>query len=217
MQGLATQLGGRHAPWGELGPAHRRTWSLLNSGPPFTNIVTNPQLFKILCIVLGSDFALGSLSANDIRPGCPAGPTHVDYPYSILSTFPADTLACQAVFCLDNFTRRNGGTQVELLSHKVRTHPDREKALVTTIEGRAGDVVLYHSLMHHRSGKNDSPERRLALLAQFLAKYVRPMEDQAHGVKDEIKRNADSRLRQLLAMDCPYPILDRPVSSAASY
>ena len=35
-------------------------------------------------------------SANDIRPGCPAGPTHVDYPYSILTSFPADTLACQA-------------------------------------------------------------------------------------------------------------------------
>ena len=35
-------------------------------------------------------------SANDIRPGCPAGPTHVDYPYSILTTFPVDTLACQA-------------------------------------------------------------------------------------------------------------------------
>ncbi len=37
---------------------------------------------------------------------------------------------------------------MELLSHKVRTHPDREKALVTTIEGRAGDVVLYHRCLH---------------------------------------------------------------------
>jgi hypothetical protein len=43
---------------------------------------------------------------------------------------------------------------------------------------------------------------------------VRPMEDQARGVKDKIKKGADKRLRQLLALDCPFPILDPTVGTS---
>jgi hypothetical protein len=53
-------------------------------------------------------------SANHLRPGCPSGPTHVDYPYSkLLSTsFPKESIGTQATFCLDAFNEDTGGTQV---------------------------------------------------------------------------------------------------------
>mmetsp|Transcript_3595 Transcript_3595/g.8832 ORF Transcript_3595/g.8832 Transcript_3595/m.8832 type:complete len:345 (-) Transcript_3595:74-1108(-) len=200
----------------ELGPTHRRIWALLNRGAPFTSLVTHSLLFKILSRILGEDFALGSFSANEIGPGCPQGPAHVDYPYSMLSSFPTDTMACQTIFCLDEWTEENGATRVQLHSHKQKQHPDRDDHLSTVIEGDMGDLVIYHSLLHHRSGQNVTEMSRVGLLGQFLAKYVRPMEDQVRGVKESIKKNASKQLRQLLAMDCPYPILD-PSARMVSY
>mmetsp|Transcript_24495 Transcript_24495/g.38535 ORF Transcript_24495/g.38535 Transcript_24495/m.38535 type:complete len:397 (+) Transcript_24495:181-1371(+) len=198
--------------FGELGPAHRRVWSLLHLGKPFTDIVTLPAIFKIFGRVLGEDFALGSCSANDIGPGCPNGPAHVDYPYSMLKRFPEDTIACQAIFCLDNFTKRNGGTQAELHSQKSRSHPDRDDPLSTVVEAQPGDVIIYNSLLHHRSGRNRTDENRIGMLCQFLSKYVRPMEEQVETLPDEIKRNASKRLKQLLALDCPFPIKEPAIT-----
>lgn len=201
---------------GELGPCHSRIWSLLNHGPPFTLLVQLGPVVKALALILGDDFALGSFSANDIGPGCPRGPAHVDYPYSTLSRFPNDVVACQAIYCLDSWSQANGGTQVELHSQKTRLHPDREDALETVVEGKPGDVIIYHSLLHHRSGGNVTGEHRIGLLGQFLAKYVRPMEDQATGVKESVRRGASKALRQLLALDYPFPILNPQHSETSS-
>ena len=193
---------------GELGPSHKRVWNLLNEGPPFTTLITHSLLFKVMSRVIGIDFTLGSFSANEIGPGCPQGPAHVDYPYSMLQTFPSDPMACQAIFCLDEWSAAKGATCVQLHSQKKLVHPDRDDYLDTVVEGNVGDLVMYNSLLHHRSGANSTRGTRIGLLGQFLAKYVRPMEDQVRGVTDKVKKGADKRLRQLLALDCPFPILD---------
>jgi len=189
---------------GELGPSHRRIFNLLNEGPPFTNLITHTLIFNVLSRVIGSDFTLGSFSANEIGAKCPQGPAHVDYPYSMLESFPSDPLACQAIFCLDEWTQARGATRVKLHSQKQKEHPDKDDELETVVEGQPGDLVMYNSLLHHRSGPNSTQTSRIGLLVQFLAKYVRPMEDQVRGVKAQVKKGADKRLRQLLALDCPF-------------
>ena len=193
---------------GELGPSHRRVWNLLNEGPPFTTLITHSLIFKVMSRVIGEDFTLGSFSANEIGSQCPQGPAHVDYPYSMIQKFPSDPLACQAIFCLDEWNAAKGATRVQLHSQMRKEHPDRDDHLDTVVEGNVGDLVMYNSLVHHRSGANTTCSSRIGLLGQFLAKYVRPMEDQVRGVTDRVKRGADKRLRQLLALDCPFPILD---------
>jgi len=210
---MAEEKSGRRVE-GELGPSHRRIWNLLNEGPPFTTLITHSLLFKVLSRVIGEDFTLGSFSANEIGASCPPGPAHVDYPYSMLQSFPSDPMACQAIFCLDDWTAAKGATRVRLHSQKLKEHPDRDEKLDTVVEGNVGDLVMYNSLLHHRSGPNSTRSSRIGLLGQFLAKYVRPMEDQVRGVTEKVKRGADKRLRQLLAMDCPFPILDPTVGTS---
>jgi len=204
---LAEEKSGRRVE-GELGPSHRRIWNLLNEGPPFTTLITHTLIFKVLSRVIGVDFTLGSFSANEIGANCPQGPAHVDYPYSMLQSFPSDPMACQAIFCLDEWSAAKGATRVQLHSQKLKEHPDRDEKLETVVEGKVGDLVMYNSLLHHRSGPNSTRNSRIGLLGQFLAKYVRPMEDQVRGVTEKVKKGADKRLRQLLALDCPFPILD---------
>ena len=210
---LAEEKSGRKVE-GELGPSHRRIWNLLNEGPPFTTLITHSLLFKVISRVLGGDFTLGSFSANEIGAHCPQGPAHVDYPYSMLQSFPSDPMACQAIFCLDEWSAAKGATRVQLHSQKSKEHPDRDEVLDTVVEGQVGDLVMYNSLLHHRSGSNSTHNSRIGLLGQFLAKYVRPMEDQVRGVTEKVKKGADKRLRQLLALDCPFPILDPTVGTS---
>jgi ectoine hydroxylase-related dioxygenase (phytanoyl-CoA dioxygenase family) len=198
---------------GELGPSHRRIWNLLNEGPPFTTLITHNLVFKVFSRVIGADFVLGSFSANEIGANCPQGPAHVDYPYSMLQSFPTDPMACQAIFCLDEWSAAKGATRVQLHSQKLKEHPDRDQHLETVVEGHVGDLVMYNSLLHHRSGPNSTRSSRIGLLGQFLAKYVRPMEDQ-RSVSEKVKKMADKRLRQLLALDCPFPILDPTVGTS---
>lgn len=37
---------------------------------------------------------------------------------------------------------------MELHSQKTRLHPDREDALETVVEGKPGDVIIYHRSPH---------------------------------------------------------------------
>lgn len=213
---IAEEKSGRRIE-GELGPSHRRIWNLLNEGPPFTTLITHSLIFKVLSRVIGVDFTLGSFSANEIGATCPRGPAHVDYPYSMLQSFPSDPMACQAIFCLDDWTASKGATRVQLHSQKLKEHPDRDEELDTVVEGKVGDLVMYNSLLHHRSGPNTTRSSRVGLLGQFLAKYVRPMEDQVRGVTEKVKKGADKRLRQLLALDCPFPILDPTAGTSCEW
>lgn len=57
--------------------------------------------------------------------------------------------------------------------------PDEERFAKEHIQvtGKKGDVFLFTGLLHHASSDNKSNACRSGVLAQYLPKYVRPMED----------------------------------------
>jgi ectoine hydroxylase-related dioxygenase (phytanoyl-CoA dioxygenase family) len=75
--------------------------------------------------------------------------------------------------------------------------------------GRSGDVVVFNGMVWHCAMPNRSDHERTAVLIQYLAKFVKPMEDQVRGVRPEVVERATPQLRQLMGLDYPYPqILD---------
>lgn len=46
---------------GELGQFHLRTWDLINKGSAFEELATNDYIFKVISLILGNDFVLGSM------------------------------------------------------------------------------------------------------------------------------------------------------------
>jgi len=38
-----------------------RTWDLINQGSSFVDLATNENVFKVVSLILGKDFVLGSL------------------------------------------------------------------------------------------------------------------------------------------------------------
>ena len=64
-------------------------------------------------------------------------------------------------------------------------------------------------LLWHRAGENRTETPRFGVLGQYLAKFVKPMEDQRRGVRQAVIERASPALHALLAVYYPYPqILD---------
>ena len=69
--------------------------------------------------------------------------------------------------------------------------------------------MLMTGLLWHRAGDNHTDTARVGVLGQYLAKFVKPMEDQLRGVRQEVIERASPTLRALLGIDYPYPqVLD---------
>jgi len=198
----------------------RRVWNLLNKGDIFVEMVQREPVVSIMRAFLGDEFVLGSIAANRILPGGPGQELHIDYPYWDLykrSSFPTRLnpsfpLNAQATILLDDFTEENGATAVVPGTQQLGRYPENPSELPPGTErmtGKAGDVAVFFGMAWHCAMPNNSDADRSAVLIQYLPKFVKPMEDQIRGTRQDVIDTASPVLRQLLGLDYPYPqILD---------
>ena len=199
----------------------RRVWNLLNKGEVFEQMVQHPVVMKIVGAFLGDEFIMGSVAANRIMPGGPGQEPHIDYPYwdlykrssfpmRINSSFPLNT---QATVLLDPFTPESGATAFLPYSQGELLYPDtsdrdRFFAECDRMTGDPGDLVIFNGMCWHCAMPNTSTDQdRTGILIEYLPKFITPLEDQLSGVRQEVVDRATPMLRQLMAMDYPYPKL----------
>ena len=169
---------------------------------------------------MGDEFILGSIAANRLLPGGPGQEPHIDYPYWDLykrSSFPARInssfpLNLQATIVLDPFTPESGATAYLAGSQHELTYPDevdREhfRANASRMTGEPGDVVIFNGMCWHCAMPNNSDHDRSGVLIEYLPKFIKPLEDQLSGVRQEVIDRGTPLLRQLMGMDYPYPKL----------
>ena len=206
----------------------RRVWNLLDKGEVFERMVQHPVVMRIVGAFLGEAFIMGSVAANRLLPGGPGQEPHVDYPYwdlykretfpiGINSSFP---LNAQATVLLDDFTAENGATAYWPGSQQTLTYPDDDTAFHANAArqtGRAGDCIVFNGMVWHCAMPNDSDADRTALLIEYLAKFVTPLEDQKRGVRQEVVDRASPMLRQLMSLEYPYPTLLDEVEAGVAY
>jgi ectoine hydroxylase-related dioxygenase (phytanoyl-CoA dioxygenase family) len=204
----------------------RRVWNLLNKGEVFERMVQHPTVMKIAGAFLGSEFIMGSVAANRLLPGGPGQEPHVDYPYWDLyrtETFPANInssfpLNMQATFLLDDFTEENGATAFLPGSQQKLSWPDEATFFAGAQRkiGKAGDCYIFNGMVWHCAMPNKSTGDRSAILVEYLAKFITPLEDQKHGVRPDVVERATPMLRQLMSLVYPYPqILDEAEATVA--
>jgi ectoine hydroxylase-related dioxygenase (phytanoyl-CoA dioxygenase family) len=206
----------------------RRVWNLLDKGEVFERMVQHPAVMRIVGAFLGDAFIMGSAAANRLLPGGPGQEPHIDYPYwdlyqrnsfpiGINSSFP---LNAQATVLLDAFTAENGATAYWPGSQKTLHYPDDDTAFHANAArqtGRAGDCVVFNGMVWHCAMPNRSESDRSAVLIEYLAKFVTPLEDQKRGVRQEVVDRATPMLRQLMALEYPYPTLLDEAEAGVAY
>lgn len=179
-----------------------RLFSLVYKGEIFEFMVQHPKVIDVIEQILGEDMTLGGFSAHVLKPGATNMGVHVDYPYwTMKPPFPASpVMEVQVIWMVEDFTEDNGAPIFVPGSQKFCSPPDLEhfSKAAQKIIGKAGSVVISHGLCWHDTSVNSAEKPRVSILGNYAPKFVRPLEDPSHDMRQEVVDRASPKLKQLL-------------------
>jgi ectoine hydroxylase-related dioxygenase (phytanoyl-CoA dioxygenase family) len=191
-------------PTGEntfLGTRTRRIFNLLARDRVFADVPLHPPVLEVAEQVLDPGLLLSSLTAIEMLPGQAAQPFHAD-DGSIPLPRPHVPLSCVAIWALTDFTPDNGATRLVPGSHRRDRKPRKgeQPGADEVVEAvmPAGSVLVYDGGMWHGGGPNRSDDRRLGIVCNMCAGWVRQEESQLLALpRDHVARLPD-RLRRMV-------------------
>lgn len=188
-------------PFGEnpfLGYHTRRLFNLLARDEIFATTPVFEGTLPIVERVLDEECLLSSLTGIEMNPGQARQPLHCD-DGSYGFARPSPTMIVVAMWALTDFTRENGGTHVVPGSHRFDRLPRRgEDPGSIQIEMSAGSVLFYSGSLWHGGGENRSSARRVGIVNNYCAGFLRQEESQLLALSREQVGAFSPRLRRLV-------------------
>ncbi|MDQ3107944.1 MAG: phytanoyl-CoA dioxygenase family protein [Actinomycetota bacterium] len=183
----------------------RRIYALFAKTRGFDELATHPLLLGVLDEVLGH-YQLSGPVGIDIGPGeSPQGLHRDDSVYPI--PWPHQQVVLNTMWALHDFTTDNGATVIVPGSH--RTAPDEMPSAseIVTATMPAGSVMFYSGTVWHGGGANHTQERRLGVILEYVASWLRAQENHVTAVPVEVMRTLSPRLQELLGYNIHPPFL----------
>jgi ectoine hydroxylase-related dioxygenase (phytanoyl-CoA dioxygenase family) len=181
-----------------LGRRTRRIFNLLARDPLFARVPLHPAVLPLVEQVLDEQCLLSSLTAIEMHPGQEAQPLHAD-DGSIALPRPHPTVVCVAIWALTDFDHENGATRIVPGSHRFDRRPAKgEQAECVEAEMPAGSVLLYDGSAWHGGGVNATDERRVGIVVNHCAGFLRQEENQLLAVPRELVATFPRRLQEML-------------------
>jgi ectoine hydroxylase-related dioxygenase (phytanoyl-CoA dioxygenase family) len=138
------------------------------------------------------------LTAIEMHPGQEAQPLHAD-DGSIALPRPHPTVVCVALWALTDFDHTNGATRLVPGSHQRDRRPAKgEQEEHVEAEMPAGSVLLYDGSLWHGGGTNASDGRRVGIVVNHCAGFLRQEENQLLAVPRELAATFPRRLQEML-------------------
>ncbi|MBY0399578.1 phytanoyl-CoA dioxygenase family protein [Myxococcota bacterium] len=181
-----------------LGYRTRRLFNLLARDPIFRPVPVFARTLGVVERVLDRECLLSSMTAIAMSPGEARQPLHCDDGSHGLPR-PGPPYGVVAIWALSDFTRENGGTHLVPGSHRFDRIPRRgDEPETIQVEMSAGSVLFYNASLWHGGGANRSESRRLALVVNYCAGFLRQEECQLLAIPREQVRDFPPRLRRLI-------------------
>jgi ectoine hydroxylase-related dioxygenase (phytanoyl-CoA dioxygenase family) len=183
----------------------RRIYALFAKVRGFDRLATHPLLLGVLDRVLG-EYQLSGPVGIDIGPGETAQGLHRDdvvYPLP----WPHQQVVLNTMWALDDFTVDNGATLIVPGSHRSGPDekPDDGEAVAATMP--AGSMMFYVGTVWHGGGANHTDQRRLGVILEYVASWLRAQENHVVAVPHEVMRGLEPRLQELLGYNIFPPFL----------
>jgi ectoine hydroxylase-related dioxygenase (phytanoyl-CoA dioxygenase family) len=183
----------------------KRIYNLFGKTRGWDELAIDPLLLGALDHVLGH-YQLSGPVGIDIGPGETAQGLHQDdvvYPLP----WPHDPVVVNTMWALDDFTEDNGATLVVPGSQRrsAAERPDDRDAVKATMP--AGSVMFYVGTVWHGGGANHTTERRLGVILEYCAAWLRAQESHTISVPPDVVRTLDPRLQELLGYNIYPPFL----------
>ena len=198
IDSLIAELG---TPFGAnefLGTRTRRVFNLLARDSIFAEVPVLDAVLPVVDAVIGSDCLLSSLTAVEMNPGETDQPFHAD-DGSLPIPRPHAPFTCTAILALTDFTALNGATRLVPGSHaSPRIPKSGDRPDFVQAEMPAGSALVYHGSMWHGGAANRSPERRVGIIINYCAGFLRQEEAQLLAIPREQVATFGPRLRALV-------------------
>ncbi len=154
---------------------NQRVFHLFNLDPIFSELIQRPIALELVRHLLGNAFLISNFSANITAPGSQRMQLHADQGY-VMGQWPAQPLACNVAWLLDDFTVENGGTCYVPRSHCLGRNPSADETYATVpIEAPAGSLLIMDGRLWHQTGENRSRDcHRAALFGYYVLRWLRP-------------------------------------------
>lgn len=183
----------------------KRIYALFAKVRGFDELAVHPLLLGVLDRVLGH-YQLSGPVGIDIGAGESAQGLHRDdvvYPLS----WPHHQVVLNTMWALDDFTEANGATLIVPGSHRTSPSemPPDDDGVVATMP--AGSVMFYVGTVWHGGGANHSDARRLGVILEYAASWLRAQENHVTAVPVEVVRTLEPRLQELLGYNIHPPFL----------
>lgn len=178
----------------QAGIAHH----ILASHPAFARFIEELPAAEVITWFLGGSFILNSFGGLLNRPSRPNEYLHRWH--RDLRAFQAGDDLCLMInmlVTLDPFTELNGGTLLDLGSHRA-SERDTAAARVVRLEAPAGSVLLFDSRLFHAAGPNQSTTVRRALTLTFTPPFFKPQIDHVKQFGAERMTAASETLKRRL-------------------
>ncbi len=183
----------------------RRVYALFAKVRGFDELAIDPLLLGVLDRVLGEHQLSGPV-AIDVGPGETAQGLHRDdavYPVP----WPHQQLVVNTMWALDDFTPDNGATEIVPGSHRTAPTERPLDSEVVTATMPAGSVMFYVGTVWHAGGANRTDERRLGVVLEYCASWLRAQENHVTAVPVDVVRTLPPRLQELLGYNVHPPFL----------
>ncbi|MCD9624536.1 phytanoyl-CoA dioxygenase family protein [Rhabdothermincola salaria] len=182
-----------------LGHHTRRLFNLLARDPAFARVPVFEPVLDVASGVLDEGLLVSSMTAIEMNPGQAPQPFHAD-DGSIPLPRPHVPITCVAIWALTDFTEENGATRLVPGSHRADRIPRKGEQPDELVEATmpAGSVLVYNGSVWHGGGENRSDARRMGLVSNYCAGWVRHEENQLLALSPEQVAAFPPRLRRMV-------------------
>ena len=105
-------------------------------------------------------------------------------------------LAINLYYCLDDYNLETGGTHFLESSHKFDYFPENQEPVIPNVS--AGSIILFDSMIYHRSGMNTSNTSRYGINNMFTLPFIKQQIDYPSIIK---QKTSNEDLNQLLGFN----------------
>lgn len=163
----------------------------------FTTLILHPKVYPIISTILGESAILNLQNSIIVYPEKKHGQSHFhrDFQKDFTSSKP---LSLNTVWMIDRFDNETGATWIVPGTHKESEWPSEEflEKYALQVNGKAGSVMIFDSMLIHRGGSNTSNIIRRAVNHQFTRPFIKQQINLPNLLGE--KYDKDSKLGQVL-------------------